>query len=206
MLACTSCLQVWVCPCRDRNCSLGKSVRGNLETPFISDKTRQTSLDLLSGSYGGLSIKTTCCCGETPDHMVRRFPSLGVFDWVCVFRDWQYLEPVQCMNINIWTFPHAAEFGVSESGIFWNTIRCCVTLLCSEFSLLSGSWSVCRISCCPRLTAVLLLVPRINLAHKQMSFIAVTCVTVSVCSQVWRAACLNPVWLTFVYCICSSLL
>lgn len=173
MPASTSCLQVWVCPCRDRNCSLGKSVCGNLQTPFISTKTRQTSLDLLShclhhrwdwvvllivwvqydlwvsiygsdntslvavvreggrgGSYGGLSIKTTCCCGETPDHMVRRFPSCGVFDWVCVFRDWQYLEPVQCMNINIWTFPHAAEFGMSGSEIFWNIIRCCVTLLC----------------------------------------------------------------------------
>lgn len=82
------------------------------------------------------------------------------------------------------------------------------SVLSSVSSLAHGAlvWSVCRISCCPRLTVILLLVPCINPAHKQMSFIVVTCVTVSVCSQVWRAACLNPVWLTFVYCICSSLL
>lgn len=139
--------------------------------------------------------------------MVRRFPSCGVFDWVCVFRDWQYLEPVQCMNINIWTFPHAAEFGVSSQEYFGTLSG--VALHCSALSSVSSLahaalvWSVCRISCCPRLTVILLLVPRINLAHKQMS---VTAVTVSVCSQVWRAAFLNPVWLTFVYCICSSLL
>lgn len=64
------------------------------------------------GSGGGRSIKTTCYCGETSDHMVRR--SWSLFDWACAFRDWQHLEQLHSMNINIWTFPHGAECRVSE--------------------------------------------------------------------------------------------